>query len=48
MNMVESKNLNLDSKLEEHVKNLDTTNKGQLKIKNILSHNSGLQSWIPF
>jgi len=48
MKMFEFNYINLDSTLSHYIKDLDTTNKSNIKIRNILSHNAGLKSWIPF
>ena len=47
MQMVDDKSLDLDARLGEYL-NLDSTNKGSLIIRDILAHQSGLTSWIPF
>ena len=38
----------IDSKLSDYLPELDTTNKGDLKIKDILTHQAQLNGWIPF
>jgi len=38
----------LDSKLADYLPQLDTTNKGDLNIKDILTHQARLNGWIPF
>ncbi|MCK5029209.1 MAG: serine hydrolase [Bacteroidales bacterium] len=38
----------LDSKLFDYLPELDTTNKGSLNIKDILTHQAQLNGWIPF
>ncbi|MBU8893700.1 MAG: serine hydrolase [Bacteroidales bacterium] len=38
----------IDSKLSDYLPKLDTTNKGDLNIKDILTHQARLNGWIPF
>ena len=38
----------LDSKLSDYLPNLDTTNKGNLNITDVLTHQAQLNGWIPF
>ncbi|MFC2151910.1 glycoside hydrolase family 3 N-terminal domain-containing protein [Bacteroidota bacterium] len=38
----------IDSKLSDYLPELDTTNKGGLNIKDILTHQAQLNGWIPF
>jgi len=40
--------LNVDDTLGSYLPGIDTTNKSGLILKEILSHRSGLKSWIPF
>ena len=40
--------ISLDSTLDTYLPYLDTTNKGDLILKDILTHQSRLKSWIPF
>ena len=47
MKMVDDKILNIDHKIGDYL-DLDSSNKEDLVIKDILAHQSGLQSWIPF
>ena len=47
MKMVDDKILNIDHKIGNYL-DLDRSNKEDLVIKDILAHQSGLQSWIPF
>ncbi|MBT3418181.1 MAG: serine hydrolase [Flavobacteriales bacterium] len=47
MKMVDEKSLHLDDKLGEYLE-MDTSNKNELIIRNILAHQSRLKSWIPF
>ncbi|PLX07574.1 MAG: serine hydrolase [Marinilabiliales bacterium] len=38
----------LDDKLSDYVSLIDTTNKKDMKFRDILTHRAGLKSWIPF
>jgi len=38
----------IDSKLSDYLPELDTTNKGDLLVKDILTHQARLNGWIPF
>ena len=40
--------LNLDDKLTKHLSRLDTTNKKNISIREMLAHQAGLKDWIPF
>jgi beta-N-acetylhexosaminidase len=40
--------INVNSSLSNYLSGLDTTNKAELSISNILYHQAGLQAWIPF
>ncbi|KPK84457.1 MAG: hypothetical protein AMS27_09880 [Bacteroides sp. SM23_62_1] len=46
--LVDRNLLNLDGKLSDYLQWLDTCDKGDLIIKDILTHVSGLRAWIPF
>lgn len=48
MDLYESRELSLDSKLREVLPELAYTNKADLVIRDILMHQSGLKDWIPF
>jgi beta-glucosidase-like glycosyl hydrolase/CubicO group peptidase (beta-lactamase class C family) len=48
MQMGEEGDFSLDYKMGKLDKSLYTTNKGHLRVKEVLAHQSGLQSWIPF
>ncbi|HAF28420.1 MAG TPA: hypothetical protein DCG75_05165 [Bacteroidales bacterium] len=48
MHLYEDSLFFLDSKLSDYLPELDTTNKGSLDIKDILTHQSRLNGWIPF
>lgn len=48
MHMYEDSLLSLDGKLSDYLPELDTTNKGALKIRDILTHQAQLNGWIPF
>ncbi len=47
MKMVDDEKLNIDDSLSTYL-DLDTSDKGSLLIKDILSHQAKLKSWIPF
>lgn len=48
MKLVDEGKFFLDSTLAYYLPELDTTNKGNLTIRDILTHRAGLKSWIPF
>jgi beta-glucosidase-like glycosyl hydrolase/CubicO group peptidase (beta-lactamase class C family) len=48
MHYSESEKLSIDSTLGQYIPSLDTTNKGDLVIKDVLTHQARLKSWIPF
>jgi beta-glucosidase-like glycosyl hydrolase/CubicO group peptidase (beta-lactamase class C family) len=48
MKAVNDKKLGLDDSLEKHLPYLAGTNKANLNIRDILTHQSGLQAWIPY
>lgn len=48
MHMYENKQLHLDSTLGTYLDFVEGTNKDSLKIRDILIHQAGLRSWIPF
>ena len=48
MQMVEKKQISLDDKLDSYLDLHDSINKNLLIIREILAHQSGLESWIPF
>ncbi len=48
MKMYEDSLFFLDSKLSDYLPELDTTNKGNLNIRDILTHQAQLNGWIPF
>ena len=48
MDYSESGKISIDSTLGRYLPYLDTTNKGDLVLKDILAHQAGLKSWIPF
>ena len=48
MQMQEEGGFSLDYKLGKLNERLYYTNKGQLRIRDVLSHQARLQSWIPF
>jgi len=48
MKLVEEKKLNLDDKLSNYLLFLRGTNKQDLRFKEVLSHQAGLEGWIPF
>lgn len=48
MKMYEDSLFFLDSKLSDYLPELDTTNKGNLNITDILTHQAQLNGWIPF
>jgi beta-glucosidase-like glycosyl hydrolase/CubicO group peptidase (beta-lactamase class C family) len=48
MKLYEDSLFSIDSKLSDYLPELDTTNKGDLIIKDILTHQAQLNGWIPF
>jgi beta-N-acetylhexosaminidase len=48
MKLVDEKKLDLDHLLSEYLPELKGTNKKNLVIRDVLAHQAGLQSWIPF
>jgi len=48
MKMTEQGIINIDGKLSDYLLMLVGTNKDSLEFKEVLSHQSGLQNWIPF
>lgn len=48
MRLYEDSSFYLDSKLADYLPELDTTNKGNLNIRDILTHQAQLNGWIPF
>lgn len=48
MKLYDEKELNLDGELCLYLKEVDCTNKQDLTLRDILTHQSGLKSWIPF
>ncbi|GLR17107.1 glycoside hydrolase family 3 N-terminal domain-containing protein [Portibacter lacus] len=48
MKMNESGQMNVGSKLSKYITQLDTTDKKDLKIVDIMAHHAGLAGWIPF
>lgn len=48
MKMHDEKFLNIHKPIREYLNELDTTNKANLVIEDILAHHSGLPGWIPF
>ncbi len=48
MDYSESGKVCIDSTLGQYLPSLDTTNKGDLVLKDILTHQARLKSWIPF
>ncbi|MBJ60001.1 MAG: hypothetical protein CMP64_05430 [Flavobacteriales bacterium] len=48
MHLEENGDLHLDSCLEDYINISDTSNKNNLSIREILAHQAGLKSWIPF
>ncbi|MDR1130737.1 MAG: serine hydrolase [Prevotellaceae bacterium] len=48
MRMVDEKLVDINSSLKQYVPMHPHSNKGDLKIKDILLHQSGLPSWVPF
>ena len=48
MYLEENEQMHLDSSLQHYISLTDTSNKKNLTIREILAHQSGLASWIPF
>lgn len=48
MSLYEQKKMNLDSTLKTYLPEAANTNKGDLVIREILTHKAGLKDWIPF
>lgn len=48
MKLFEEKKIKLDEKLATYLPETKGTNKGNLLIKELLTHQAGLESWIPF
>jgi beta-glucosidase-like glycosyl hydrolase/CubicO group peptidase (beta-lactamase class C family) len=48
MRLYEQDTLHLDSTLGHYLPYLDTTNKGDLVVRDVLTHQARLKSWIPF
>ena len=48
MKYSETGKISLDSSLKKYLPYLDTTNKGDIILKDILTHQARLKSWIPF
>lgn len=48
MKLVEEGKLKLDDRLSKYLKDLDTTNKKHVTVREVLTHSSGLKDWIPF
>ncbi len=48
MKLVEDSVIKLSDPLSKYLNNLDTTNKNEITLKQILTHSAGLKSWIPF
>ena len=48
MKLYDQKKISLDSSIQTYLSEFKGTNKGKLKLKDILIHESGLKSWIPF
>ncbi len=48
MKLNEEGKMNIGSNLSEYISQLDTTNKKELKIYDIMAHHAGLAGWIPF
>ncbi|MBP6334755.1 MAG: serine hydrolase [Bacteroidia bacterium] len=48
MKLYEQKNIDLNRNLSSYYPKLKSTNKKNLKIRDIMTHQAGLQSWIPF
>jgi len=48
MKYSETEKISIDSSLKKYLPYLDTTNKGDIILKDILTHQARLKSWIPF
>jgi len=48
MGLYEQDTLMLEASLDHYLPHLDTTNKGKLVIRDVLTHQARLKSWIPF
>ncbi|MFT7590788.1 MAG: beta-N-acetylhexosaminidase, partial [bacterium] len=48
MKLVEDSVIKLSDPLSKYLENLDTTNKQDITLKQVLTHSAGLKSWIPF
>ncbi len=48
MHLYEEGVISLEGRLGDYLPNLDTTNKADLILKDILTHQAGLKPWIPF
>lgn len=48
MKLVEEKKINLDDRLCDHLPNLEGTNKENITIREMMTHQAGLLDWIPF
>lgn len=48
MHLYDKGQLNIHHPLDHYLPQLDTTNKGNLIIEDVLAHHSGLPGWIPF
>ncbi len=48
MKLYDEGKINVNQKLSHYIPHLDTTNKGNLIIEDVLSHHSGLPGWIAF
>ncbi|HKL39002.1 MAG TPA: serine hydrolase, partial [Bacteroidales bacterium] len=48
MRLYEQDTLKLGARLDHYLPELDTTNKGDLLIRDVLTHQARLKSWIPF
>ncbi|HAN17730.1 MAG: hypothetical protein A2X13_08250 [Bacteroidetes bacterium GWC2_33_15] len=48
MRLYENNEFNIDDSLKSYFPDLDTTNKGDLSLKDILTHQARLNGWIPF
>ena len=48
MKLVEDSVIQLSDPLSDYLPDLDSTNKNEITIKDVLTHSAGLKSWIPF
>lgn len=48
MHLYDKGEINIHHPLDNYIADLDTTNKGDLIIEDVLAHHSGLPGWIPF